>query len=61
MKETVVLNTDGFEKFLKNVIRNSFELGVSYIEKGAPFTKDEAINRIQDKIWEAIVAEIEAE
>lgn len=59
MKDVIVLNTKGFEKFLKNVIENSFELGASYIEKGAPFTKEEAIKRIQDNVWEGIITEIE--
>lgn len=58
MKDVVVLNTKGFEKFLKNVIENSFELGVSYVEKRAPFTKEEAIKRIQDNVWEGVVGVI---
>lgn len=58
MKDVVVLNAEGFEKFLKNVIENSFELGVSYIEKDAPFTKEVAIKRIQDYVWEGVLGVI---
>lgn len=59
MKDVIVSKTNDFKKFLNNVIENSFELGVLYARKGAPFTKEEAIKRIQDKVWNGIAMEIE--
>ena len=59
MKDVVVFKTNDFEKFLNNVIENSFELGISYIEKESTFTKEEMIKMIQDKVWNGIATEIE--
>lgn len=59
MKDVIVSKTNDFKKFLDTVIESSFDLGVTYARKGAPFTKREAIKRVQDTVWNGIVDVIE--
>ena len=57
MKDTITLNTAAMKDFLDTVIKHSYELGIAFATKGCPFTKEEAIKRIQDKVWESIIKE----
>lgn len=52
MGNTITFDVECFKKYLYQVIKSSYEMGVAYVEKRPSFSKEEAIKRFQDAHWE---------
>ena len=52
VKHTVAFDIEHFKQYIYAVIRGSYEMGVTYVEKTPSISKEEAIKRFQDMHWE---------
>lgn len=51
-EQTISFSVTEFKKYLFDVIRSSYTLGVAYVSNPPTFTMDEAIKRFQETHWE---------
>jgi len=51
-KSTILFDVEVFKRYIYQVIRSSYEMGVAYVEKQPSFSKEEAIKRFQNAHWE---------
>ena len=51
MKNIITFDAEEFKNLLYDVVESSYILGIAYVENTPSFSKEEAIKRLQEKLW----------
>lgn len=51
-RSAVMFDTECFKTYIYQVIKSSYEMGLTYAKTKPSFSKEEAIKRFQDLHWE---------